>query len=376
MHDAFRTRFDGEASGIWSAPGRVNLIGEHTDYNGGVALPFAIDRRTRVAVRLRDDRLMRAASTLDIDVFTADLDSGAAFAAWTPYLFGVARILAEGLDPSQARGFDVLVDSTIPIGVGVSSSHALECAMAAALVDLWQLPLTAHDLISVTHRVEHEIVGAPTGTLDQSAILLGEADHGVLLDFGAGSSSLVPLGFDDARLSVLVIDSTQRHDHSAGGYRRRREECEEAARIAGVSALGEIAVDDIATWRSRMPDAVFRRMRHIVTDSDRARQVAALVQAGSPEAIGTLLTAGHRSERDDFEISTPAIDTAVDAAVAAGALGARLTGGGFGGASIALVHTADIGTVSSAVANAVTDAGHPRPDVFAVRASRGAGRDA
>ena len=374
MHDAFRGRFGDEASGIWSAPGRVNLIGEHTDYNGGVALPFAIDRRTRVAVRLRDDRLMRAASTLNDDTFTASLDEHTGrYPEWTPYLFGVAEILREVTGVS--RGFDVLVDSTIPIGVGVSSSHALECAMAVALVDLWELPVSSHALIDVTHRVEHEIVGAPTGTLDQSAILLAEQDHGVLLDFGAGTSTLVPLGFDEAELAVLVMDSTERHDHSEGGYRLRREECEEAARIIGVNALGELSSDDIAGWEGRMREPVFRRMRHIVSDSARAREVARLLTDGQPEAIGPVLTDGHRSERDDFELSTPAIDAAVAAAIDAGALGARLTGGGFGGASIALVHTADIARISATVRDAVSSAGHPTPDIFAVRASRGAGRD-
>lgn len=374
MHDAFRARFGAEASGIWSAPGRVNLIGEHTDYNGGVALPFAIDRRTRVAVRLRDDQVMRAASTLNDDIFTASLEAQTGrYPEWTPYLFGVAEILREVTGAS--RGFDVLVDSTIPIGVGVSSSHALECATAVALVDLWELLLTPHDLIGITHRVEHEIVGAPTGTLDQSAILLAEQDHGVLLDFGADSSSLVPLGFDDAGLAVLVMDSTQRHDHSEGGYRLRREECEEAARVAGVDTLGELSLGDIDQWHGRMREPVFRRMRHIVSDSARAREVARLLAGGRPESIGPVLTDGHRSERDDFKLSTPAIDAAVAAAVGAGALGARLTGGGFGGASIALVRTADIDEVSAAVRGAVTAAGHPTPDIFAVRASLGAGRD-
>lgn len=375
MHDAFRARFGTAADGVWSAPGRVNLIGEHTDYNGGVALPFAIDRRTSVAVRMRDDSRMRAVSSMNDDTFEADLtELDRPFPGWSPYLFGVARILAERPDV-EPRGFDVLVDSTIPIGVGVSSSHALECAMAVALVDLWQLPLTPHDLVDVTHRVEHEVLGAPTGTLDQSAILLAEADHGVLLDFGTNTDTLVPLGFDEAQLAVLVMDSTQRHDHSEGGYRQRREECEEAARIAGVAKLGELSVDDLESLQGRMPDPIFRRMRHIVTDSERARTVAALVAEGSPDQIGPVLTDGHRSERDDFALSTPAIDAAVEAAVTAGALGARLTGGGFGGASIALVNAEDAPRIAGTVRDAVTDAGHPTPDIFAVRASRGAGRD-
>lgn len=378
MQQEFRQLFDADLDGVWSAPGRVNLIGEHTDYNGGVALPFAIDRRTRIAVRLRDDRVVRVASAVDNRVFALSLDElDADFPDWTPYLIGVAKILIEHstADPQEVRGFDAFVDSDIPIGVGVSSSHALECAAATALAELWRLPLSATDLIHVTHRVEHEVVGAPTGTLDQSAILLSEPDHAVLLDFGSDTNELIPLGFQEAGLEILLIDSTQRHSHASGGYGQRRRECETAARAAGVKALGEIAARDIESWKGRMPDTVFRRMRHIVTDSARARRVATLLRAGEPAAIGRLLTEGHHSERDDFEISTPAIDAAVDAALRTGALGARLTGGGFGGASIALVNANDSTRIAAAVRDSVEAAGHPSPEIYAVRPAAGARRD-
>jgi len=197
----------------------------------------------------------------------------------------------------------------------------------------------------------------------------------VLLDFRADTAEQVPLGFEAAGLEILVIDSLVRHDHATGGYGERRRECEEAARIAGVPTLREIAVDDVEAWADRMPAHVHRRMRHIVTDTDRAARVAALVRDGRPREIGPILTDGHVSQRDDFEDSVPAIDAAVEAALAAGALGARLTGGGFGGAAIALVDAAESARIGAEVADAVEAAGHARPVVFTVRASQGARRD-
>lgn len=381
MREAFATAFGAEPDGIWSAPGRVNLIGEHTDYNGGLALPFGIDRRTRVAVRLRDDDVVRVATDsaqAQADegrgIVTATLATAGEATGWSRYLLGVVHVLRRELGV-DGMGFDALVWSDVPVGVGVSSSAALESAALVALDALWGLGIARSEMVRLGQLVENEVVGAPTGTLDQSAVLLAQRDHAVLLDFRADTAEQVPLGFEAAGLEILVIDSLVRHDHATGGYGERRRECEEAARIAGVPSLREIAVGDIESWAERMPPHVHRRMRHIVTDTDRAARVAALVREGRPREIGPILTDGHVSQRDDFEDSVPAIDAAVEAAVAAGALGARLTGGGFGGAAIALVDAVESARIGAAVADAVAAAGHARPVVFAVRASQGARRD-
>lgn len=382
MRDELQAVFGGTAGpdGIWSAPGRVNLIGEHTDYNGGLALPFAIDRRTSVAVRLRDDDRIRVATDF-VDrgvvpgVIESTLETAHASTGWSRYVLGAAHVLRRELG-LPGRGFEALVSSTVPVGVGVSSSAALESATIVALDELWGLGLDRREMVRLGQLVENEVVGAPTGTLDQSAVLLAQRDHAVLLDFRDGTAEQVPLGFEAAGLEILVIDSLVRHDHATGGYGERRRECEEAARIAGVPTLREIAVDDIERWAGRMPAHVHRRLKHIVTDTDRARRVADLVRAGRPREIGPVLTEGHVSQRDDFEDSVPAIDAAVDAAVAAGALGARLTGGGFGGAAIALVDRAETARIAASTADAVEAAGHARPIVFTVHPSDGARRDA
>lgn len=379
VREAFAAAFGAAPDGIWSAPGRVNLIGEHTDYNGGLALPFAIDRRVRVAMRLRDDDVVRVATeSAQADesrgIVASTLATAGDATGWSRYLLGVVHVLRREAGV-EGVGFDALVWSDVPVGVGVSSSAALESATIVALDELWGLGIPRSEMVRLGQLVENEVVGAPTGTLDQSAVLLAQRDHAVLLDFRADTAEQVPLGFEAEGLEILVIDSLVRHDHATGGYGERRRECEEAARIAGVSTLREIPVDEVESWADRMPPHVHRRLRHIVTDTDRAARVAALVRDGRPREIGPILTDGHVSQRDDFEDSVPAIDAAVEAAVAAGALGARLTGGGFGGAAIALVEASESARIGASVADALVAAGHARPVVFAVHASQGARRD-
>ncbi|WP_405219803.1 galactokinase [Agrococcus sp. Ld7] len=379
MRDAFRAAFGSVPDGVWSAPGRVNLIGEHTDYNGGLAMPFGIDRRTRVAVRLRDDARIRVATDfveegIAFGVIESTLDTASEASGWSRYLLGAAHVLRRELGV-EGSGFEALVSSDVPVGVGVSSSAALESATIVALDELWGTGLDRREMVRLGQLVENEVVGAPTGTLDQSAVLLAERDHAVLLDFPADTAEQVPLGFEAAQLEILVIDSLVRHDHATGGYGERRRECERAAEIAGVSTLREINAADVDAWADRMPAHVHRRMRHVVTDTERARRVAELVRQGRAREIGPILTDGHASQRDDFENSVPAIDAAVDAAVAAGALGARMTGGGFGGAAIALVDVTEASRIARETADAVVAAGHVRPVIFSVHPSEGARRD-
>ncbi|GAA2173750.1 galactokinase [Agrococcus versicolor] len=378
MRDAaagFLAAYGHDATGVWSAPGRVNLVGEHTDYNGGASMPIAIDRRAVVAASLRHDDLVRVGTAFADGVVEVRIADLADATGWSAYPLGVlwALLDAEGA-ADRVRGLDLFIDSDVPVGVGVSSSAALEAAVCVAAVELWALDTTREAMVVLCQRAENVVAGAPTGTLDQSAALLSHADAALLLDFGAGSVDVVPLGLDAAGLAVLVVDSTVRHDHTTGGYGIRRRECEEAAGLLGVALLAEVPVDGLEDAIAPLPDALARRARHIVTDTQRCLDAAEAVRSGRPRDLGPILTAAHASMRDDFEASVPAVDAAVDAAIAAGALGARITGGGFGGACIALVDVDRADAIAAAVAERVVAEGHPEPVAFAVRASAGASR--
>ena len=366
------------ALGVWSAPGRVNLIGEHTDYNQGFVLPFAIDRRTCVAVSPRGDHLARVSSALSPEVVEIDLRdiSAATTGGWPAYPFGTAWGLGQvGADLGVVPGFDAYFASDVPLGAGLSSSAALECALAVALDDVWDLGLDRDALITATHRAENEIVGAPTGTLDQSASLLSGPDAALFLDCRDGARELVGLGLAEAGLAVLVVDTRVEHAHADGGYASRRASCERGARELGVGSLRDVSVADLPRAASVLDEETFRRVRHIVTENQRVLDTVATLRAEGPRAIGPLLLASHASMRDDFEISVPELDLAVEAATATGAIGARMTGGGFGGSVIAVVDTGALGRVEAAVTAAFARAGYAEPRVFSVAASGGAGRE-
>ncbi|WP_054813759.1 galactokinase [Nocardia arizonensis] len=370
------------ADGVWSAPGRVNLIGEHTDYNEGFVLPFAIDRRTVVAAGLRADGVLRVASTFGaqpVSVAPADLVRAKAageIRGWAAYPLGVAWALGEyGVEHAEVPGVDLVIDSTVPVGAGLSSSAAVESAVALALADLWNADLPRSTLAQVGMRAENEVVGAPTGIMDQSAALLGHPDAAVFLDCRTGRSEVVPLGFAAAGLTVRVIDTGVRHAHATGGYRERRASCEAGAAALGVRALRDVGVADLDRARNLLDYTTFRRVRHVVTEDRRVLDTVRTLRAEGPTAIGPLLDASHASMRDDFEISVPELDTAVEAATSAGAIGARMTGGGFGGAAIALVPTATVPAVTAAVEKAFAARGFAAPTQFGVIASDGARRD-
>jgi galactokinase len=373
-----------EPIGTWSAPGRVNLIGEHTDYNDGFVLPFAIQQRTHVALGTRDDSRIRVVSTFDADAVEVDLgELDALFPArrdgvpeWAAYPLGVAWALLRDADPSAAAGVDLAIASDVPIGAGLSSSAAIEGAVATALNDTWGLGLDRVALAQVGRTAENDAVGAPTGIMDQMASMLGQIDAGIFLDCRSLAASVVDLGFADAGLRLVVIDTGVKHSHATGGYGERREACERSAAIMGVSALRDVSVDDLARASELMDDVTYRRVRHVVSENQRVLDTVRTLREHGPRAIGDLLLASHASMRDDFEISVPELDTAVDAAMAAGAIGARMTGGGFGGAAIALVESDRVGTVRDAAAAAFAASGFAAPTVFTVVPSTGAGRDA
>ena len=382
-----------EPDGRWSAPGRVNLIGEHTDYNDGFVLPFAIPHRTVAAVGLRDDDRgrVRVASTFAADPVEVALDeldalfptaTGAepSVPEWAAYPLGVAWALRQALATDGTdhgfRGIDIAIASDVPVGAGLSSSAAIEGAAASALNDLWDAGLDRTALARVGRRAENEAVGAPTGIMDQMASMLGETDAAIFLDCRSLEAQPVPLGVAEAGLAILVMDTRVKHAHSTGGYGERRASCELGAEIMGVPALRDVSVDDLPRAEELMDDVTFRRVRHIVTENQRVLDTVRVLREDGARAIGDLLVASHVSMRDDFEISVPELDTAVDAALAAGALGARMTGGGFGGAAIALIERDAIETVSDAVTAAFAASGFTAPVLFTVTPSAGAHRDA
>jgi galactokinase len=391
----FSDVFDTEIVGRWSAPGRVNLIGEHTDYNDGFVLPFAIDRRTTVTVGRRDDRLLRVSSSFEPGVHEISLDEldPAAMSGWSSYVFGIAWALsiaptradssafsaaggdATGIDLSSATGLDLFVDSEVPVGAGLSSSAALECSVALAFAELWSIDVNRSTLAAVGQLAENEAVGAPTGIMDQSASLLGKLDSGVFLDCRSLDADVVELGFATAGLEVLVVDTRVEHAHATGGYVDRRASCERGAAALGVSSLRDLDADDLPRAEEVLDDETFRRVRHVVTENQRVLDTVRTLRTDGARAIGHLLDASHVSMRDDFEISVPELDLAVATAQASGALGARMTGGGFGGSAIALVPSESRAAIEQAVVAAFAEAGFAAPTVFTVTADEGARRD-
>jgi galactokinase len=376
--DGFAAVFGYPPDGIWSAPGRVNLIGEHTDYNEGFALPFAIDRRTFAALALRDDDLVRVSSSLTDGIGEASLRdlSPAAVNGWAAYPVGVTWGLRQvGTGLAGLAGFDAHFVSDVPPGAGLSSSAALESALAVALNEAWRLGFAGPLLVRATHLAENDFIGAPTGILDQSASLLAQEGAALFIDCRGGSSTPVDLRLDESGLAVLVIDTKVKHEHASGGYAARRAACEKAARAIGAPALRDVSVPQLLAARARLDYDTYRRARHVVTEDQRVLDTVQALRAQLPEKVGRLLTASHGSMRDDFEISTKELDVAVETAMHHGALGARMTGGGFGGAAIALIPAQLAGSVRHAVRAAFGSHGYRSPDIFTVRPSQGAGRD-
>jgi galactokinase len=376
--NGFRETYGRDADGVWSGPGRVNLIGEHTDYNDGFVLPFAIDRRTVAALSLRTDRRIRVASSLadaPVEASLDDLGPGSD-RGWADYPLGVAWALGRaGADLGAVPGFDLYLESDVPIGAGLSSSAAIECAVAVALDEVWRLGLDRSVLVRAGQRAENEVVGAPTGILDQSASLLGRAGHAIFLDCRSRESTLIPLDLAEAALEIVVIDTGVEHAHAGGGYAERRASCEAGARELGVASLRDVGVGDLPRARELLDDVTFRRVRHVVSEDQRVLETVRVLREEGPAAIGDLLDASHRSLRDDFEVSVPELDLAVELAQNYGALGARMTGGGFGGSAIALVPAHLVSHVQVAVESAFVEHGYTPPTVFPVAAADGARRE-
>lgn len=369
---AFRRVFGYEATGLWAAPGRVNLIGEHTDYNDGLVLPFAIAERTEAAIARRSDGHIRVCSAQNpgevVEFKVSNLSPGLP-SGWAAYVAGVPWALDCG------EGFDVAVDSSVPVGSGLSSSAALMCAVGLGINELFDLGFSRRDLARRTQSTENDYVGAPTGGMDQIASLLGTEGHAILFDVRADTTEQVSFDPVSAGYEVLVVDSMVRHGHAEGEYRARREDCEESARRLDVPSLRGVTIGDLPVALEQLGhERLAKRTKHIVTENQRVVDVAAALDSGRWARVGELITEAHISYRDDFEASCPEVDIAVDTLLEAGALGARLTGGGFGGAAIALVRSDDVGPAQEAIEAAYTERQYEPADMFTVVPSAGAQR--
>ena len=371
---AFRELTGRRPDGVWEAPGRVNLIGEHTDYNDGFVLPVAVDRSCRAALAARDDGVLRCFSVqrgpggeVAVDELSAASGDG-----WSSYVLGTAWALREAGVP--LRGADVVVDSSVPAGAGLSSSAALECSVGLALCDLAGFDVDRTVLARAGQRAETDAVGAPVGLMDQMASVHGRAGHAVLLDCRSLAVQEIPLPFAREGLSLLVLDTQVAHDHATGGYASRRRACEEAAGLLGVEALRDATVEQVDEAASALGEERLRRARHVVTENARVLAAAEALRLADLPALGRLLAESHASLRDDFEVSSVELDAAVAAAVDAGAVAARMTGGGFGGSAIAVVPHDRIDAVTHAVVARARELRLPAPVVYEVAASDGARR--
>ena len=368
----FLARIGREPTGVWAAPGRVNLIGEHTDYNDGYVMPFALAHRVMIAAAPRPGGGWSVTS-LNNDssrIFeVADLQPG--MTGWPAYVAGVVWALRQA--GHRVEGADLVLTSDVPEGAGLSSSAALECAVLTALADINDLDIAGLDRAKLARRSENVFVGAPTGLMDQAAATLCTAGHALFFDCRTYDSEQVRFELASAGLEILVLDTKTPHALVDSEYAARRASCEEAARLLGVSALRDVTNLDAAL--DQLPDTVIRRrVRHVVTENARVLEAVTALRAGRIADLAPLLDASHASMRDDFEITVPQVDLAVEVARASGALGARMTGGGFGGCIIALVPEGNVEHVGGDIARSFADAGYDPPTHFAALPSAGAQR--
>jgi galactokinase len=371
LHDVWGA----DPDGVWVAPGRVNLIGEHVDYNGGRALPMALTRVTAAAVRRRDDDRVRLTSTdpgaEQFEGTLAELGPGQV-SGWAAYAAGTLWSLQQA--GIEVPGLDLAVSSDVPLGAGLSSSASLEGAVALAAAELAGRPDDAdlrHLLIRAAIRAENEVVGAGTGGMDQTVAMLAEEGSALLIHTRDFRTEPVQLGLAEAGLDLMVIDTRVKHTLADGQYAQRRADCDEAARLLGLEWLSDATLDDVA----RLADPRLRaRTRHVVTENQRVDAVVELVRAGRVAEIGPLLDGSHASLRDDYEVSAVELDVVVEAARAAGALGARMVGGGFGGSAIALIRSTDAGVVEEAVVAACRERDLTEPATLTVTSGPAAHR--
>ncbi len=359
-------------AGVFAAPGRVNLIGEHTDYNDGFVLPVAIAQHAIVAMRLtEDDRIRIWSDELGKVEFGASELRPGRVEGWSAYIAGA--LWAAGLDDGK-RGADVLLRSSVPVGAGLSSSAAVECATVLATTTLTGTALEPFEMAMLAHRAEFDFVGVPCGIMDQTISMCGQKGHALFLDCRTKTTEQLPLSLESRGLELLVIDTCAPHQLNDGAYAERRKACEQAAEKLGVVALRDATLDDLRTRAAMLDPVAVKRARHVITENERVMLAAQHLRAGDPAALAPLLNASHASLRDDFEVTVPELDIAQETALRAGALGARMVGGGFGGCILALVQTGHSSDVAAAVSSAFSERGFNPPKPHPVSVAQGARR--
>ena len=365
----FLETFGEEPDLVAAAPGRVNLIGEHIDYSDGFVLPFAIKDRTFVAVRKRDDSKVRIASaqrrskvvTVDINQVKPGLKG-----EWERYALGV--LWSMGVN----QGVDLMIDGHVPLGAGLSSSAALECSVATAMNHLFDMGYNLEDLARLTQKAENQYVGVPCGIMDQSVSLMATQGSALLLDCRDLSTKNIPFDVASSGLELLIVDTQAHHALTDGGYAERRASCESAVAKLGITSLRELTMEQLVASRSLLTETEFVRARHAVTEMQRVLDCVDALGNSDFEKVGRLINQSHASLRDDYTVSCPELDTAVDAAISAGALGSRMVGGGFGGSAIALIQAAKTRETIKAIERAFTSKGFKAPRFFNSLPSQGA----
>ena len=365
----FLETFGAEPDLVTAAPGRVNLIGEHIDYSDGFVLPFAIKDRTLVAARKRGDSTVRIASaqrrnkivTVDISTVKPGLKG-----EWERYALGVLWALG------VKEGVDLLIDGHVPLGAGLSSSAALECSVATAMNHLFDLGFNLEELARLTQKAENQYVGVPCGIMDQSVSLMATQGSALLLDCRDLTTKNIPFDVASSGLELLIIDTQAHHALTDGGYAERRASCESVVAKLGITSLRELSMEQLENSRGLLTETEFVRARHAVTEMKRVLECVEALSNSDFERVGQLINQSHISLRDDYTVSCPELDTAVEAALAAGALGSRMVGGGFGGSAIALIQASKTTETIKAVEKAFSSKGFKAPRFFTSLPSQGA----
>jgi len=365
----FLETFGAEPDLVAAAPGRVNLIGEHIDYSDGFVLPFAIKDRTLVAARKRGDSTVRIASaqrrnkivTVDISKVKPGLKG-----EWERYALGVLWALG------VKEGVDLLIDGHVPLGAGLSSSAALECSVATAMNHLFDLGFNLEELARLTQKAENQYVGVPCGIMDQSVSLMATQGSALLLDCRDLTTKNIPFDVASSGLELLIIDTQAHHALTDGGYAERRASCESVVAKLGISSLRELSMEQLENSRGLLAETEFVRARHAVTEMKRVLECVEALSNSDFAKVGQLINQSHTSLRDDYTVSCPELDTAVEAALAAGALGSRMVGGGFGGSAIALIQASKTTETIKSVEKAFSSKGFKAPRFFTSLPSQGA----
>ena len=369
IEEKFLETFGEEPDLVAAAPGRVNLIGEHIDYSEGFVLPFAIKDRTLVAARKRDDSTVRVASaqrrnkivTVDIKDVKPGLKG-----EWERYALGVLWSMG------VKSGVDLLIDGHVPLGAGLSSSAALECSVATAMNHLFDMGFNLEELARLTQKAENQYVGVPCGIMDQSVSLMATNGFALLLDCRDLSTRNIPFDVASHGLELLIIDTQAHHALTDGGYAERRASCESVAAKLHVKSMRELTIAQLDSSRDQLSETQYIRARHAITEMKRVLDCVEALSNGDFVNVGQLMNQSHLSLRDDYNVSCPELNTAVEASLAAGALGSRMVGGGFGGSAIALIQASKTSQTISAVEKAFADKKFKAPRFFTSLPSQGA----